>query len=78
MSPSTTNFHTPKQTNSAFKERIRTETIFKFKLTLLTLNNFTTTTTQEWIEVGKETQLVHELLGESFVELMKNFNIQKK
>jgi hypothetical protein len=32
---------------------------------------------QEWIEVGKETKLVYELLGDSFMQLMQNFNIEK-
>lgn len=35
------------------------------------------TTFQEWIEVGKETKLVYELLGDSFMQLMQNFNIEK-
>lgn len=34
-------------------------------------------TLAEWIEVGKETKLVYELLGDSFMQLMQNFNIEK-
>jgi Ca2+-binding EF-hand superfamily protein len=31
----------------------------------------------EWIAVGKETKLVYELLGDSFIQVMQSFNIKK-
>jgi len=35
-------------------------------------------TLEEWIDVGKKTKLVTELLGDSFMQLMQSFHIDKK